>query len=454
MTDDTIFAPATPLGGALAVIRISGSESHSIIGRIFTGRVRPRMMVHGRIMRGDLLIDDAMCAIFRAPKSYTGEDMAELYVHGSSAVVDGIMHLLAENGARLAEPGEFTKRAFIAGKLDLSQAEAVMDVINASTSRALNAALGQLEGSVGRDIASVENMLLNALSGLEAAIDYPEELEEDVYSDLPHTLSQAYSMLRRLYENGMRQRILREGADVVIAGKPNAGKSSLLNLLTSSDKAIVTPYAGTTRDIIEERASINGIPVLFKDTAGIHASDDPVERLGIERARLAAERAALVLLAFDGGVPLDTDDAKRLFDMTEGKKRLAVICKSDLPAMLDADMLCKLSGESRPIKAVYVSSITGEGLEELKKLIANELLPEDENPMLTNMRHINAVKEAMAALDAISLPDFGGEAALAADADCISTDIRNALHSLAKITGRETDETVTDMIFERFCVGK
>lgn len=454
MTDDTIFAPATPLGGALAVIRISGSESHSIIGRIFTGRVRPRMMVHGRIRRGDFLIDDAMCAIFRAPKSYTGEDMAELYVHGSSAVVDGIMHLLAENGARLAEPGEFTKRAFIAGKLDLSQAEAVMDVINASTSRALNAALGQLEGSVGRDIASVENMLLNALSGLEAAIDYPEELEEDVYSDLPHALSQAYSMLSRLYENGMRQRILREGADVVIAGKPNAGKSSLLNLLTSSDKAIVTPYAGTTRDIIEERASINGIPVLFKDTAGIHASDDPVERLGIERARLAAERAALVLLAFDGGAPLDTDDAKRLFDMTEGKKRLAVICKSDLPAMLDADMLCKLSGESRPIKAVYVSSITGEGLEELKKLIANELLPEDENPMLTNMRHINAVKEAMDALDAISLPDFGGETALAADADCISTDIRNALHSLAKITGRETDETVTDMIFERFCVGK
>lgn len=454
MTDDTIFAPATPLGGALAVIRISGSESHSIIGRIFTGRVRPQAIVHGRIMRGDFLIDDAMCAIFRAPKSYTGEDMAELYVHGSSAVVDGIMHLLAENGARLAEPGEFTKRAFIAGKLDLSQAEAVMDVINASTSRALNAALGQLEGSVGRDIASVENMLLNALSGLEAAIDYPEELEEDVYSDLPHTLSQAYSMLSRLYENGMRQRILREGADVVIAGKPNAGKSSLLNLLTSSDKAIVTPYAGTTRDIIEERASINGIPVLFKDTAGIHASDDPVERLGIERARLAAERAALVLLAFDGGAPLDTDDAKRLFDMTEGKKRLAVICKSDLPAMLDADMLCKLSGESRPIKAVYVSSITGEGLEELKKLIANELLPEDENPMLTNMRHINAVKEAMDALDAISLPDFGGETALAADADCISTDIRNALHSLAKITGRETDETVTDMIFERFCVGK
>ena len=454
MTDDTIFVPATPLGGALAVIRISGSESRSIIGRIFTGRVRPRMMVHGRIRRGDLLIDDAMCAIFRAPKSYTGEDMAELYVHGSSAVVDGIMHLLAENGARLAEPGEFTKRAFIAGKLDLSQAEAVMDVINASTSRALNAALGQLEGSVGRDIASVENMLLNALSGLEAAIDYPEELEEDVYSDLPHTLSQAYSMLRRLYENGMRQRILREGADVVIAGKPNAGKSSLLNLLTSSDKAIVTPYAGTTRDIIEERANINGIPVLFKDTAGIHASDDPVERLGIERARLAAERAALVLLAFDGGAPLDTDDAKRLFDMTEGKKRLAVICKSDLPAMLDADMLCKLSGESQPIKAVYVSSITGEGLEELKKLIANELLPEDENPMLTNMRHINAVKEAMDALDAISLPDFGGETALAADADCISTDIRNALHSLAKITGRETDETVTDMIFERFCVGK
>lgn len=454
MTDDTIFAPATPLGGALAVIRISGSESHSIIGRIFTGRVRPQAIVHGRIMRGDFLIDDAMCAIFRAPKSYTGEDMAELYVHGSSAVVDGVMHLLAENGARLAEPGEFTKRAFIAGKLDLSQAEAVMDVINASTSRALNAALGQLEGSVGRDIASVENMLLNALSGLEAAIDYPEELEEDVYSDLPHTLSQAYSMLSRLYENGMRQRILREGADVVIAGKPNAGKSSLLNLLTSSDKAIVTPYAGTTRDIIEERASINGIPVLFKDTAGIHASDDPVERLGIERARLAAERAALVLLAFDGGAPLDTDDAKRLFDMTEEKKRLAVICKSDLPAMLDADMLCKLSGESRPIKAVYVSSITGDGLEELKKLIANELLPEDENPMLTNMRHINAVKEAMDALDAISLPDFGGEAALAADADCISTDIRNALHSLAKITGRETDETVTDMIFERFCVGK
>lgn len=454
MTDDTIFAPATPLGGALAVIRISGSESHSIIGRIFTGRVRPRMMVHGRIRRGDLLIDDAMCAIFRAPKSYTGEDMAELYVHGSSAVVDGVMHLLAENSARLAEPGEFTKRAFISGKLDLSQAEAVMDVINASTLRALNAALGQLEGSVGRDIASVENMLLNALSGLEAAIDYPEELEEDVYSDLPHTLSQAYSMLSRLYENGMRQRILREGADVVIAGKPNAGKSSLLNLLTSSDKAIVTPYAGTTRDIIEERASINGIPVLFKDTAGIHASDDPVERLGIERARLAAERAALVLLAFDGGAPLDTDDAKRLFDMTEGKKRLAVICKSDLPAMLDADMLCKLSGESRPIKAVYVSSITGDGLEELKKLIANELLPEDENPMLTNMRHINAVKEAMDALDAISLPDFGGETALAADADCISTDIRNALHSLAKITGRETDETVTDMIFERFCVGK
>ena len=254
--NDLIYALATPVGGAIAVVRLSGAGADALLHAIFTGRGGPREMVYGRVVdeAGETL-DQAMAAFFPAPRSYTGEDMAELYLHGGQASVRRVLALLGRH-ARSARPGEFTERAFLAGKLDLAQAEAVMDLINAGAERGAKSALSQLEGGLSRRIAAVEGQLLDALSGLEAAIDYPEELEEDVTSALPHALASAEAELRALIGAGLSGRVLREGARVALLGRPNAGKSSLLNALSGVERAIVTQYAGTTRDVLEETVSM------------------------------------------------------------------------------------------------------------------------------------------------------------------------------------------------------
>lgn len=436
---DTIYALATPAGGAIAVIRISGPQAKNVIEKTFTQQPVHAHMSHGFVVDGATRVDEAMAVYFEAPKSYTGEDMTELYTHGGRAVVSRTLALLSRY-ARPAEPGEFTRRAFLNGKLDLSQAEAVQDMVAASSERGAALALEQLQGSVSRAVKTVEQNLLDALSGIDAAIDYPEELEDDVFSNLPLALQTAEKEIAVLLDNGMKQRVYREGAKVVLLGRPNAGKSSLLNALLGYERAIVTPNAGTTRDVIEEQTLFFDVPVRLTDTAGMRESGDEAERIGVSRAKSAAEQADFLLLTFDGAEALDESDKQLLFS-TVNRPRMAVVCKSDLGAKISTDALT----DEYDVFAVSVSVYTGEGVEELKREVASRLAPETESALVTNARHIAALQKARQALQS---------AISAKDAELIATDLRDALRYLGEITGETVDDAVLDRIFERFCVGK
>lgn len=440
--NDLIYALATPVGGAIAVVRLSGTGAKKLLYTVFTGRGAPREMAYGRIVNeaGEPL-DQAMAAFFPAPRSYTGEDMAELYLHGGQTTVRRVLALLGRH-ARGARPGEFTERAFLNGKLDLAQAEAVMDLINAGAERSANSALAQLTGRLSERIAALEAQLLDALSGLEAAIDYPEELEDDVTSALPGVLAAAEAELAALIGAGLSGRVLREGARVALIGRPNAGKSSLLNALAGAERAIVTQFAGTTRDVLEEAVSMDGIPVTLFDTAGIRAADDPVERIGVERARRAAERADLLLLCFDAAAPLSEEDEALLAE-TAGRSRLAVCCKGDLPALWEAEALSPYG-----IEALAVSAETGEGLAALRRAIAARIAPAAESALVTNARHIEALQRAAASVSDAEKSAGGTEPEL------VATDLREALAALGQITGREASADLIERIFSKFCVGK
>lgn len=440
--NDLIYALATPVGGAIAVVRLSGTGAKKLLYTVFTGRGAPREMAYGRIVNeaGEPL-DQVMAAFFPAPRSYTGEDMAELYLHGGQTTVRRVLALLGRH-ARGARPGEFTERAFLNGKLDLAQAEAVMDLINAGAERSANSALAQLTGRLSERIAAVEAQLLDALSGLEAAIDYPEELEDDVTSALPGVLAATEAELAALIGAGLSGRVLREGARVALIGRPNAGKSSLLNALAGAERAIVTQFAGTTRDVLEEAVSMDGIPVTLFDTAGIRAADDPVERIGVERARRAAERADLLLLCFDAAAPLSEEDEALLAE-TAGRSRLAVCCKGDLPALWEAEALSPYG-----IEALAVSAETGEGLAALLRAIAASIAPAAESALVTNARHIEALQRAAASVSDAEKSAGGTEPEL------VATDLREALAALGQITGREASADLIERIFSKFCVGK
>ncbi len=429
---------ATPAGGALAVIRISGPDAKTALEGLFSGRLSDHRAVFGRVTDGEQLVDEAVAVYYAAPRSYTGEDMAELSVHGGAAVVRRVLALLNKS-LRPAEPGEFTRRAFINGKLDLSRAEAVMDIITAGSERAAAAAAEQLEGGVEREVTELEGLLTGALSGLDAAIDYPEELEEDVTGALPDTLQSAQARLDALASGGMRARVLREGAKVVLCGRPNAGKSSLYNALLGRDRAIVTNEPGTTRDILEEQTAIAGIPVRLIDAAGLRDTAGEAESVGVQLAKEAASGAALVLLAFDASAPLNDEDceAERL---TRTLPRIGVLCKGDLPAQVSPeDIAAHFS-----ITPLTVSAATGAGLAGLKAEIAKRIDP-GESVLITNARHIAALQSAAS---------YISSAQRAPDMECTATDIRGALSALAAITGSAVDERVIDEIFARFCVGK
>ncbi len=434
-SEDTIYAPSTAIGGAIAVLRVSGpraKETTRIFDRGFASE--PGMMRFVRVQDDKEPIDDAMAVYFSAPTSYTGEDMVEIDCHGGHQTVQRILGLLSGLGFRPAEGGEFTRRAFLNGKMDLAQAEAVMDIITADAEQSRKAALNQLHGSVSRAIHDVEDVLLDALSGIDAAIDYPDEAEEDCIARLPEQLGAGRSKAERLLADGRRGRVLRDGLRVVILGRPNTGKSSLMNALAGFERAIVTDIAGTTRDVLDERLSFDGVPVRLIDTAGIREATDRAEQIGVDRALDEMRRADVQLVLLDGSAPLTTEDETLIETTENGIPRILVVNKCDLPRQTD------YAG------AISISAKTGQGLEELKREVLRLAAPQDADcNAITNERHLHALEQACAALCS---------AEQAEELDCKATDIRTALQALGSITGTDVDATVIDRIFERFCVGK
>ncbi len=434
-SEDTIYAPSTAIGGAIAVLRVSGpraKETARIFDRGFASE--PGMMRCCGVQDYIEPIDDAMAVYFSAPASYTGEDMVEIDCHGGHQTVQRILGLLSGLGFRPAEGGEFTRRAFLNGKMDLAQAEAVMDIITADAEQSRKAALNQLHGSVSRAIHDVEDVLLDALSGIDAAIDYPDEAEEDCIAWLPEQLGAGRSKAERLLADGRRGRVLRDGLRVVILGRPNTGKSSLMNALAGFERAIVTDIAGTTRDVLDERLSFDGVPVRLIDTAGIREATDRAEQIGVDRALDEMRRADVQLVLLDGSAPLTTEDETLIETTENGIPRILVVNKCDLPRQTD------YAG------AISISAKTGQGLEELKREVLRLAAPQDADcNAITNERHLHALEQACAALCS---------AEQAEELDCKATDIRAALQALGSITGTDVDATVIDRIFERFCVGK
>lgn len=439
MTDhtDTIFALSTPVGGAIAVIRASGPRVGEA-ARSLTGKdllLTPRMMVMARLRHEGAVLDEAMAACFCGPNSYTGEDMLELYCHGSQAVVRAVGDALLALGLRPAEAGELTRRAFLNGKMDLVKAEAVMDLIQAEADYSARAALEQMRGRLSQQVERAEALLYEGLSAVNAAIDYPEELEEEVYEELPQQMKEAEALLTLLIEEGLRGRVLREGFRIVLLGAPNAGKSSLLNALVGYERAIVTRHAGTTRDTLEERVLIDGLPLLFIDTAGLREARDEAEQEGVLRARAAVEGADAVLLLLDTSQPLPEQPH---LNETKNKPALLIGTKADLPRAWAWETL------SSDLPRLNLSAKTGEGMDALLAHIKGLVGPVG-NAYVTNQRHIKALQSARAALL---------QAGAARDADSTATDLREALLCLGSITGRAVDEEVIDQIFSRFCVGK
>ena len=449
---DTIAAISTGNTlSAIGILRISGEDCFAVCDKVFRANNRrpfsalpPREMTLGTLLdREGRAIDQVLAVRFPGPHSYTGEDCAELHCHGSPVVLAEGLRALCAAGARQAGRGEFTKRAFLSGNLDLTQAEAVIDLIEAETANAARNAAGQLGGSLRRRIEPVYDCLLQTASQFYAVVDYPDEDIEDLRRDhILETLEAAAGRLRTLLSTFSRGKILRQGIPTAILGRPNVGKSSLLNALAGYDRAIVTDIPGTTRDTVEERVQVGGVLLRLTDTAGIRETADAVEQLGVERSRQAAAQAELALLVLDGSAPLTEEDRQAMAAAALAPRRLTVINKTDLPQRLDRTGL-------GPV--VEVSAREGAGLDALEAAVA-ALFPAGEAPageILTNARQAEAVERAEAALG-------GAREALESGMtpDAALTDIETALRALGELTGKTLREELVGRIFERFCVGK
>lgn len=439
-----IYSLSTPLGGAICIIRISGEGTLAALNRIFKGRGEtvPNMLRVGLIMDGEEMIDEAMAVYFKAPYSYTGEDMAELHCHGSAVVVDRVMGLLSATGLRLAQCGEFTKRAFLKGKMDLTQSEAVMSLISSNSERGRKASLMQLRGSLSQRIKHVRDGIADILAHIEVSIDYPEE---DL--DRPNMAGQIEKQLLEvdaLLKTFKSGRLLFDGIKVAIAGRPNVGKSSLLNAIAGEDRAIVTDIPGTTRDTLEVLVKARGLVIKLYDTAGIRRSDDAVEALGVERSIQMIEDADVILMVLDTSEPLAAEDYEVALHIQD-KPVLIALNKSDAKSVLTQKQVeSEFNAEVLP-----VSAATGEGLDALiSKIYDMSVGKEGISDIAINARHREAILFARQHLqDAL-------DAAQLASEDCLSIDIRSAWEALGEVIGETTTEDLLDRIFSQFCLGK
>lgn len=458
---DTIAAISTPMGeGAIAIVRLSGDEAIGIADKIFrspSGKKLADEQSH-TIHYGHLtdpstgeIVEEVMVSIMKAPKTFTREDVVEVNCHGGVVAVNRVLNLVLKEGARLAEPGEFSKRAFLNGRIDLSQAEAVMDLIRAKTDRAMNVALNQMEGKLSKLIGELRQALLETLAQVEVNIDYPEydDVEEVTIPLMIEKGTWVKEEIEKLLRTSSQGKILREGLSTVIVGRPNVGKSSLLNSLVQENKAIVTDIAGTTRDIIEEYVNVRGVPLRLVDTAGIRETEDIVERIGVERSRQVLKEADLILLVLNSSEQLTEEDI-RLFEATEGMDMIVVINKTDLPQKIDMQQVRQLSGNGA---IVTTSILKEEGIDELEESIARLFfegtLEAGDLTYVSNARHIALLHKAHTSIqDALAAAEGG------VPVDMIQIDVTRTWELLGEIVGDTVQDSLINQLFSQFCLGK
>lgn len=453
--EDTIAAVATPPGeGGIAIVRISGPDAEQIVGTIFyqnrgtVGRLKSHTLYHGKIRdpRSDAVLDEVLLTVMRKPRSYTGETVAEIHCHGGVFVVREILRVILSQGARHAEPGEFTKRAFLNGRIDLAQAEAVRDLIQARTQRGVSLAVKQVEGGISDWVDGMRNSLLDCLVQVEAAIDFPEEeIELLKRHELIQKISKFKDKIRAIIGTYEWGRLYREGARVCICGRPNVGKSSLLNALVGEERVIVTPVPGTTRDVVEESVNLGGLPVVLWDTAGLRETENQVERIGVDLSRRYIDKADLVMLVLDGANELTADDESLL---TKIDNRMTVVVnKDDLPRKLSRKAI-----EPFQTAGVYsVSAKLGSGIEALKNGLRDTLLGVSaEAPIvITNLRHKSALIRCENALENAQVSLGQNQSA-----EFVAVDLNDAKEALEEIVGRIDNDDVLEQVFREFCIGK
>lgn len=455
--NDTIAAISTAVGEAgIAIVRMSGDESIDIIDKIFVAKNKKKMkdaenrkFVYGHIFDGEKAVDEVLVVKMKGPHSYTAEDIVEVHCHGGIVAVTRILNLLLENGARLAEKGEFTKRGFLNGRIDLAQAEGIIDMIKAKTEVSFDIGLNQLSGSLSAVLNKMQDELISMQALIVANIDFPDdEIEDATYEELESRYGKIVSKIDNLLENSKSSRLLRDGINTVILGKPNVGKSSLLNGLLRYDRAIVTDIAGTTRDIIEDYINLDGVLLKITDTAGIRETEDEVEKIGVSIAKDKLRDADLVIAIFDLSRKFDNDD-KEILNLIKDKKHIIILNKDDLPQEI-SDKEIKENFKDDYLK---LSVMENESIKEIEDLIKDMFFDGEikisSDGVLSNIRHINALKEAKKDLEAVKM-GIDNKVFL----DLIAVDLENVINHISEITGAITTEDILDRVFSEFCIGK
>lgn len=461
MEFDTIAAISTPMGeGAIAIVRLSGDQSIEIADKLFRGVGGKRIkdaashtIHYGHIIdpKTNEIAEEVMVSVMKGPKTFTKEDVVEINCHGGLVSVNRVLKLVLSNGARLAEPGEFTKRAFLNGRIDLSQAEAVMDLIRAKTDRAMNVALGQMEGRLSKLIKKLRQEILEILAHVEVNIDYPEydDVEEITHKMLLEKAQYVREEIQKLLRTSEQGKILREGLSTVIVGRPNVGKSSLLNSLVHENKAIVTDIPGTTRDVIEEYVNVRGVPLRLLDTAGIRETEDIVERIGVERSRQVLKEADLILLVLNYSDDLTQED-ENLFKAVEGMDVIVIVNKTDLPQKIDMEKVNELAKDH---KIVTTSLLEDRGVDELEEAIASMFfegsIEAGDMTYVSNSRHIALLHQALN-----SIEEAIREVEMGTPIDIVQIDLTKTWELLGEIIGDSVHESLIDQLFSQFCLGK
>ena len=454
---DTIGAISTSIGeGGIAIVRISGDKAKDVVDKIFQAKngksikdMKSYTMKYGYIIdENNNHIDEVIVSFMKGPRSFTAEDTIEINCHGGVVATNKVLEQVIKQGVRLAEPGEFTKRAFLNGRIDLSQAEAVIDIINAKTDLSMKSALMQSEGAISKEIQELRGKLLSTIAHIEATVDYPEDDLEEVTAEMAiKDLEVIKKEIKEFIETAEEGKILREGLSTVIVGKPNVGKSSLLNALTKENRAIVTDIPGTTRDVIEEYINISGIPIKIIDTAGIRETDDVVEKIGVERSRAKINDADLIILILDSSDDLSEED-KEIINHISNKKYMILLNKSDLNSKIT-----QVNLENINCKNIYsISAKTGEGIDKVRSAIKDMFFKGEistNNVIITNTRHKEALLRAYECVES-AIDTLNHTFAI----DLASIDIRNAWTFLGEITGDSLEENIIDKIFKSFCLGK